>query len=104
MGRKWVYRLKKEDFANVAQRLNVALDGRLEDMRKALSEYYSETDNDPQLIGPEMSPHAFAYQDDIGSLAGRTQGQPNGSVPMAKGGKSEVKPGEVQIFQERAAP
>jgi len=36
--------------ANVSQRLNVALDGRLEDMRKALSEYYSETDNDPQLV------------------------------------------------------
>jgi len=33
----------------VAQRLNVALKGRLEDMRKALSEYYSETENDPQL-------------------------------------------------------
>jgi len=52
-----------------------------------------------RVIGPEMSPHAFAYQDDI---AGRTQGQPKGSVPTAKGGKSEVKPGEVQIFQERA--
>jgi len=36
MGKKWIYRLKKEDFANVAQRLNVTLDGRLEDMRKAL--------------------------------------------------------------------
>jgi len=50
MRKKWIYRLKKEDFANVAQRLNVTLDGRLEDMRKALSEYYSETDNDPQLV------------------------------------------------------
>jgi len=39
MGEKWIYRLKTEDFANVAQRLNVVLDGRLEDMRKALSEY-----------------------------------------------------------------
>jgi len=37
MGKKWIYRLKKEDFANVAQRLNVTLDGRLEDMRKTLS-------------------------------------------------------------------
>jgi len=50
MGKKWIYRLKKEDFANVAQRLNVTLDGRFEDMRKALSEYYSETDNDSQLV------------------------------------------------------
>jgi len=50
MGKKWIYRLKKEDYANVAQRLNVTLDGRLEDMRKALSEYYSETDNNPQLV------------------------------------------------------
>jgi len=50
MRKKWIYRLKKEDLANVSQRLNVALDGRLEDMRKALSEYYSETDNDPQLV------------------------------------------------------
>jgi len=50
MGKKWIYRLKKEDFANVAQRLNVTLDGRLEDMRKALTEYYSESDNDPQLV------------------------------------------------------
>jgi len=50
MGKKWIYRLKKEDFANVAQRLNVALEGRLDDMRKALSEYYSETENDPQLV------------------------------------------------------
>jgi len=32
MGKKW---LKMEDFANIAQRLNVTLDGRLEDMRKA---------------------------------------------------------------------
>jgi len=38
MGKKWIYRLKKEDFAHVAQRINVALEGRLEDMRKALSE------------------------------------------------------------------
>jgi len=30
MGKKWIYRLKKE---------NVALEGRLDDMRKALSEY-----------------------------------------------------------------
>jgi len=41
MGKKWIHRLKKEDFAHVAQRLNVALEGRLEDMRRALSEYYS---------------------------------------------------------------
>jgi len=41
MGKKWIY---------VAQRLNVALEGRLDDMRKALSEYYSETENDPQLV------------------------------------------------------
>jgi len=41
-----LYRLKKEDFAHVAQRLNVALEGRLEDM----SEYYTETENDPQLV------------------------------------------------------
>jgi len=33
MGKKWIYRLKKEDFAHVAQRLNVA-----------------ETENDPQLV------------------------------------------------------
>jgi len=50
MGKKWMYRLKKEDLAHVAQRLNVALEGRLEYMRKALSEYYSETENDPQLV------------------------------------------------------
>jgi len=50
MGKKWIYRLKKEDFVSVTQRLNVALDGRLDNMRKALSEYYSETDNDPQLV------------------------------------------------------
>jgi len=50
MGKKWIYRLKKEDFAHVAQKLNVALEGRLDDMRKALSEYYSETENDPQLF------------------------------------------------------
>jgi len=50
MGKKKIYRLKKEDFAKIAQRTNVTLDGRLEDMRKALSEYYSETDNDPQLV------------------------------------------------------
>jgi len=50
MGMKWIYRLKKEDFAHVAQRLNVALEGRLDDMRKALSEYYSVTQNDPQLV------------------------------------------------------
>jgi len=50
MGKKWIYCLKKEDFAKVAQRLNVALDCSLEDMRKALSEYYSETESDPQII------------------------------------------------------
>jgi len=50
MGKKWIYRLKKEDFAHVSQRLNVALESRLEDMRKALSEYYSETENDPQFV------------------------------------------------------
>jgi len=50
MGKKWTYRFKKEDFAHVAQRLNVALMGRLDDIRKALSEYYSETENEPQLV------------------------------------------------------
>jgi len=50
MGKKWIYCLKKEDFAHLAQRLDVALEGMLEDMRKALSEYYSETENDPQLV------------------------------------------------------
>jgi len=50
MGKRWIYRLKKEDFTHVAQRPNVALEGRLEDMRKALSEYYSEAENDPQLV------------------------------------------------------
>jgi len=48
MGMKCIYRLKKEDFAHVAQKLNVALESRLDDMRKALSEYYSETENDSQ--------------------------------------------------------
>jgi len=51
MGKKWIYRHKKEDFAHVAQRPNVALEGRLSDMRKALSEYYSETENDPAPAG-----------------------------------------------------
>jgi len=50
VGKKWIYRLKKEDFAHVAQKLNFALEGRLDDMRKALSEYYSETESDPQLV------------------------------------------------------
>jgi len=50
MGKKWIYRLKKEDFPHVAQRPKVALEGRLDDMRKALSEYYSETEIDPQLV------------------------------------------------------
>jgi len=40
MRKKWIYRLKKKDFANVSQRINVALDGRLDDMRKALSKLY----------------------------------------------------------------
>jgi len=31
--KKWIYRLKKENFANVAHKLNVTLDGRFEDMR-----------------------------------------------------------------------
>jgi len=44
VGKMWIYRLKKEDFAHVA------LEGRLNDMRKALSEYYSETENDAQLV------------------------------------------------------
>jgi len=52
LSQKWERscRLKKEDFTHVAQTLNVGLEGRLEDMRKALSEYYSETENDPQLV------------------------------------------------------
>jgi len=50
MEKKWIYRLKKEDFPHVAQKLNVALETRLDDMRKALSEYYSETENDPKLV------------------------------------------------------
>jgi len=41
---------KKEDIAHVAQGLNVALEGRLDNMRKALSEYYSKSKNDPQLV------------------------------------------------------
>jgi len=40
MRKKWIYRLEKEEFANVSQRLNVGLDGRLEDIRMALSKYY----------------------------------------------------------------
>jgi len=59
MGRKWIYRLKKEDFAHVAQSLNIALDDRLDDMRRTLSEYYSETENDPLLVdiwaGPSIT-------------------------------------------------
>jgi len=51
MGKKWIYRLKKEDSAYVAQRLNMALEGKAEDRRRALSEYYSETENDPKLVG-----------------------------------------------------
>jgi len=50
MGKMWFHRLKKEDFAHATQRLNVALDGRLEEMRKALSDLHSETENDPQLV------------------------------------------------------
>jgi len=45
MGKKWIYRLKKD--AHVAQKLNVVQEDRLDDMRKALSEYYSETENHP---------------------------------------------------------
>jgi len=30
MGKTWIYRLKKKDFAHVAQRLNITLDGRLD--------------------------------------------------------------------------
>ncbi|KAH8349458.1 hypothetical protein KR084_005219, partial [Drosophila pseudotakahashii] len=51
MGKKWIYRLKTEDFAYVAEMLNIALEGRTDDKRKALSEYYSETENDPKLAG-----------------------------------------------------
>jgi len=50
MGKTWIYRLTKENFAHVAQRLNIALESRLNDMRKALSEYYSETKNNRQLV------------------------------------------------------
>jgi len=51
MGKKiWIYRLRKEDFAHVAKRLNVALESRLDEMTKALSKYYSETEKDPQLV------------------------------------------------------
>jgi len=50
MEKKGIYRLKKEDFYHVEQRLNVALEGRLDNMKKAQSEYYSETENDPQLV------------------------------------------------------
>jgi len=39
-----------EGFAHVAQRLNITMDCKLDDMRKAYWEYYSETENDPQLV------------------------------------------------------
>jgi len=42
MGKKWIYCLKTENFAYVAQRLDIALKGKAEDKRMALSEYYSE--------------------------------------------------------------
>jgi len=50
MVKKWIYRLKKEDFAHAALRLNITVDDRLVDMRNALSECYSETENDPQVV------------------------------------------------------
>jgi len=37
------------DLADVTRRLNVTVDGRLDDMRKSLSKCYSETENDPQF-------------------------------------------------------
>jgi len=53
-----VYRLKKEDYAHVARRLNVTLEVRLDDLRKALSEYYSEMENDPQHVDIWAEPEA----------------------------------------------
>jgi len=45
MGKKWSYRLKTEDFAYAA------LECRSEDKREALTEYYSESESDPKLVG-----------------------------------------------------
>ncbi|XP_070068145.1 uncharacterized protein [Drosophila takahashii] len=64
MGKKWIYRLKTEDFAYVAERLNIALEGRTDDKRKAFSEYYSETENDPKLAGIWVELEA-AYPEEI---------------------------------------
>jgi len=94
MGKKWIYRLKKEDFANVAQRLNVTLDGRLEDMGKALSEYYSETDNDPQLFDIWANLEA-TYHDKADPSITLTNAEGNDLV--AKEGEQErIKPRQEQ--------
>jgi len=79
MGKKWIYRLKKEDFSNVAQGLNVTLDGRLEDLKKALSEYYSETDNDPQLVDIWAELEA-TYHDNAGPCITLSNAQGNNLV------------------------
>jgi len=50
-----------------------------------------------QVIGPEMSPHAFAYQDDR-SHAGRTQKKPETSVPASKVGKPEAESRKMPIL------
>jgi len=91
MGKKWIYRLKKEDFANVAQRLNVTLDGRLEDMRKALSEYYSETDNDTQLVDIWDELEA-TYHD---------KGGPNITLTNAEGDNLAYKRGKQEGIKPR---
>jgi len=78
MGNKWIYRLKKKDFANDAQRLNVTLDGRL-NKRKALSEYYSETENDPELVDIWAELEA-TYHDKAGPSTTLTNAERNNLV------------------------
>jgi len=51
MGQKWIFRLKTEDFVCVAQRPNIALKEKSEGKSRALSEYYSETENDQKPVG-----------------------------------------------------
>jgi len=59
MGKKWIYRLKKEDFNHVAQRLNVALKGRLDDIRKKLSDTTQKrrTTHNSSTSGPSWKQH-----------------------------------------------
>jgi len=94
MGKKWIYRLKTEDCAYVAQRLNIALEDRIRGGLCQIIIMRRRTTRNLSVSGPnwrqENKPKHHANK--------RRGGKPSGKLmfrqPAKRGSKERCKPGK----------